>query len=170
MGDLTLAYRKTPAGREELASKQLGLARDVRNLLIVVDGRRSVGIFANAIDCTAERVAALVDELLRLGLIEAPDPAPAATRAARPDAAAASGAMAARQPVDAETLRQRLTDLARATFGAQAKPVLDKINKAASSHNGLVAAVEGSVRLAKLTIDDRRAAAFAAEAAKILAL
>ena len=168
MGDLTFAYRKTPAGTEELAAKRLGLARDVRNLLIVVEARHPVGVFAKAIDCPAERMAGLVDELLRLGLIE-PAQAPAASRAARPDAVSAPVAAAAR-PVDAETLRQRLADLARDTFGSQAKAVLDKINKAASSHDGLVAAVEGSVKLAKLTIDDKRAGLFRAEAAKILAL
>jgi hypothetical protein len=168
MGDPTFAYRKTPAGTEELAAKRLGLARDVRNLLIVVDGRHPVGVFAKAIDCSAEQVAGLVDELLRLGLIE-PAQASAAARAVRPEAASAPIAAAAR-PADAETLRQRLAELARDTFGSQAKPVLDKINKASSSHDGLVAAVEGSVKLAKLTIDDKRAGAFRAEAAKILAL
>jgi hypothetical protein len=167
MGDLTLVYRKTPAGTEELAVKRLGLARDVRNLLIVVDGRHPVGVFAKAIECPEERLAALVDELLRLGLIE-PAHAPAGARVVRPDAAPAS-VVAETRPVDAETLRQRLASLARDTFGAQAKPVLDKISKAASSHDALVAAVEGSVKLAKLTIDDRRAAIFRDEAAKILA-
>ncbi len=168
MADLTLAYRKTAAGTEELAAKRLGLARDERNLLIVVDGRHQVSVFATAIDVTVERLNALLDELLRLGLVE-PAPAFHPHHAPHPEAAPAAIAHHARGN-DVESLRQRLGALAGQVFGAQAQPVIDKIAKAGASHDALVAAVEGATRLAKLTIDEKRATAFQAEAAKILAL
>lgn len=164
MADLSLHYRKTAAGGEELAAKRLGLSREQRNLLIVADGRHSLAVYCQAVGCEPGKLSALADELLALGLIESGSVAPAS---AVPTAASPANAPVA----DVEVLRQRVIDIAIAVFGVQlAQPVVARLNKAHASTGELVAAVEGAAKLAKLTIDEERASGFLAEARQVLGI
>lgn len=163
MADLSLHYRKTAAGGEELAAKRLGLSREQRNLLIVADGRHSLAVYCQAVGCEPGKLSALADELLALGLIESGSVVPVSV----PVAAAPAGAPA----TDVEVLRQRVIDIAIAVFGVQlAQPVVARLNKAHASTGELVAAVEGAAKLAKLTIDEERASGFLAEARRALGI
>lgn len=165
MADLSLHYRKTAAGVQELAAKQLGLSREQRNLLIVADGRHSLAVYCQAVGCEPGKLSALADELLSMGLIESGSAAPISAPAAAPAPAAAA-------PVsDVDVLRQRVVDIAVAVFGAhRAPPVVARLDKAHASVGDLVAAVEGAAKLAKLTIDEEKAVRFLAEARQVLGI
>lgn len=166
MADLSLHYRKTAAGAQELAAKQLGLSREQRNLLIVADGRHSLAVYCQAVGCNPGKLSALADELLALGLIETGSAAPAAAPAAAPVAAPAASAVP-----DVDALRRQVVDIAVAVFGAQlAQPVVARLDKAHASTGELVAAVEGAAKLAKLTIDEEKARSFLAEARRALGI
>jgi hypothetical protein len=168
MADLSLHYRKTAAGAQELAAKQLGLSREQRNLLIVADGRHSLAVYCQAVGCNPGKLSALADELLALGLIESGSAAPVAAPAQAPAPAAAPSASAI---PDIETLRRQVVDIAVAVFGAQlAQPVVARLDKAHASTGELVAAVEGAAKLAKLTIDEEKARGFLAEARRALGI
>ncbi len=168
MADLSLHYRKTATGGEELAAKQLSLTREQRNLLIVADGRHSLAVYCQAVGCDPGKLSALADELLALGLIEpgASASASAAAPPARPSSVPANAPGA-----DVEALRRRVIDIAVAVFGAQmAKPVISRLDKAHASTGELMAAVEGAAKLAKLTIDEDKALGFLAEARRALGI
>jgi hypothetical protein len=182
MANLDLRYRKTAAGADELLSRQLGLSREQRNLLIVADGRHALSVYCQAVGCDPAKLSALADHLIGLRLIEAFG----ASRAAQSVVAADSATPApepAVKPAQAETalmpvttdapeiLRQRLSELAATIFGAQAAtPVIARLGKAQASVAELVAAVEGAAKLAKLTIDEAKAQSFLSEARRMLGL
>lgn len=164
MANLELHYRKTAAGAGELAAKRLGLSREQRNLLIVADGRHALSVYCKAVGCDPAKLSALADDLLGMGLIEA---CGAAQAAPAPAAAAKSGAAAAPKP-SPEAVRQRLMELAGRVFGAQATPVITRLDKAPALLGEMMAAVESAAKLAKLTIDEAKAQAFLAEARRLL--
>jgi hypothetical protein len=158
MADLSVTYRKTPAGVAELAGRQANLTREQRNLLIVADGRHALGIYAKVVGAESGHLASVAESLLTLGLIEPVGGVVPAPRELPPSA----------EPREADALHQ-LMALAESVFGDQAGPVLRKLEKAGSSPGELVSAVEGSAKLAKLTIDDRQAGRFLDEAKQLLA-
>lgn len=164
MADLSLAYRKTAAGAEELASKALGLSREHRNLLIVADGRHALSVYCKAVGCDPDKLSSLADGLLQLGLIEASSERPPAAQAPA-DAGASAPAR-----IDPVALKPRILEIANAVFGGEGKSIIQKLEKAEGSAGELMAAVESAAKLAKLTIDETRANAFVAEARKALGL
>jgi hypothetical protein len=183
MANLDLRYRKTAAGGDELLSRQLGLSREQRNLLIVADGRHALSVYCQAVGCDPAKLSALADHLIGLRLIEALGASRAPQPTAAPDSSAAPAMAPSVKPAEAETpsvavtadtpevLRQRLSELAAAIFGAQAAtPVIARLEKAQASVAELVAAVEGAAKLAKLTIDEAKAQSFLSEARRLLGL
>lgn len=164
MADINLPYRKTPAGTQELASRALGLSREQRNLLIVTDGRNALASYCKAVGCDAEKITALANELLQMGLIE-----PAGF--ARMVGGTAQGTDAAAPPLVAVAdLRQQVVALAVGMFGDQAKGMVHKIEGSGDSAAELVAAISAATKLAKLTIDEAKSKAFGDGANKILGL
>ena len=162
MADLSLVYRKTAHGILELTAKAQGLNREQRNLLFVADGRRALSALCSVGGCDPHRWSALADDLLALGLIE--PVVPVAGSAHVGDEVAEAGDA---RP-DPAALRARLADLAQSVFGADAGPLLERIEKAEGTHAGLIAAAERAATLAKLTIDERRAGAFLDEVHRLL--
>ncbi len=65
-------YKKTQTGITELNSHQLGLRTELRRLLILIDGKRSIQSLAPFF--RPGEVSGLVDELERLGAIEMATP------------------------------------------------------------------------------------------------
>jgi hypothetical protein len=158
MADLSVTYRKTPAGVAEMTGRQANLTREQRNLLIVADGRHALGIYAKVVGAEADHLASVAESLLALGFIEPVGGAAPAPREPPPSP----------EPPEGDALHQ-LMALAKSVFGDQAAPVLRKLERAGSAPGELVAAVEGSAKLAKLTIDDRQAGRFLDEAKQVLA-
>jgi hypothetical protein len=98
-GDLPNAiFAKTNLGQQEIQQRSLGLPLLVRRLLVLVDGKRSVGELAGFVP--GHDVGMLLDELSGKGCIEPVSaspaaPQPASTATAAPDAPLATVAAAA---------------------------------------------------------------------------
>lgn len=161
MADLSLAYRKTPAGVRELAAKALGLSREQRNLLILADGRHSLSDWCKAGSYDPDRLGALADGLLELDLIEPGSHRPM-------DAGRSAGVAEPTADSDPAALRARLLDLVGSIFGTEGKPMQARIERAEATRGELMAAAERAAVLAKLTIDEERAGIFMNEVRKIL--
>lgn len=162
MADISLSYRKTAAGTQELASRALGLSREQRNLLIVTDGRNALATYCKAVGCDAGRLTILADDLLEKGLIEP-------SGLARMVGGTAQGTDASAPPLVSLTdLRGQVIDLAVRMFGDQSKGMVHKIEGSGTSPTELVAAIAAAAKLAKLTIDEKKAQAFMQDANKIL--
>ena len=135
-------YVKTPAGLEEFRARALQLTRPQRNLLILIDGRSALGAFAKSMGCPLVELCGQADALSQLGLI----------------APAEAGA----QPAAS---RQALVALAERIFGPRAGPLKLKLEKAAGDDpEQLLEAATVAAKLAKLTIDERKAEEFLREA------
>ncbi len=150
MTHLNTAYAKTAAGLEEIQSRARQLNRQQRQLLILVDGRGVLGALAESMACTAAELRELAAGLARQGLI-----APVVGKA---------GA-----EVNTGATREALVGLAEQIFGSRAGPLVLRLAKAPGddSHQLLEAAI-AAARLAKLAIDEEKAAKFLVEARRLL--
>lgn len=142
MIDLDAVYARTRAGLNEIRTRSLALTAEQRNLLIISDGREPLSSLARMFGMNAAQMAKVVEPLVEQGLLVPFAPATRA-RAGSPEEAAA-----------------RLTELARELFGARASAIVQKIERGKGSWSELGAAVESSAKLARLTIDETRAAEF----------
>ncbi len=142
-------YVRTSAGLEEIRARAHNLTRPQRNLLIVLDGKNSLGTLAASIGSAAEHLAESVEALTNAGLITA-----------------AGGTPPVENALDSVSA-QALISLAAGIFGARTDPVVHKLEKAGTSPDELLKAVESAAKLAKLTIDEQKAALFLAEARKL---
>lgn len=164
MADISLTYRKTAAGAQELTERALGLTREHRNLLIVTDGRNALSKHGKAVGCDDERLTMLADDLLQKGLIEP-------SGLARMVGGNAQGTDASAPPMVAlADLRGQVIDLTVRMFGDQSKGMVQKIEGSGSSPTELVAAIAAAGKLAKLTIDEKKAQIFIQDANKILGI
>ncbi|MCX7892422.1 MAG: hypothetical protein N2544_08680 [Burkholderiales bacterium] len=162
MADLQTVFAKTPAGLGEVQAKAHALSRPQRNLLILADGKSPLGNFARMVGGAPEELVGIAQSLVALGLI-----APAGSAAASGPASRPPGAAGPAKP-GGEALRASLVALAEDTFGGKAGKVVEKLNAAGAHPAELLSAVESGAKLAKLTIDEAKAAAFLAGAKKIL--
>lgn len=152
MVDITTCYVRTPAGLEEIKARSRQLSREQRNLLILLDGRSPLHSYAGAVGAKADQLDALAEPLLRLGLM-----------------APAGGSVVASAAEAGVPLRQAMVAIAERVFGAQAGAVLRKLEHAGATDADLFAAAESAAKLAKLTIDETRAAEFLVEIRKLKA-
>ncbi len=158
MADLELPYRKTTAGADEVASRKLHLTRAQRVLLIVARPRHPLGRLCSVVGCDSPQLSELADDLLRLGLIEPVQdgsadavPLPMHEEADAPSIPAH----------DASAIKTSLVGLVMEMFGADAGPLVLKLERSATLAD-LAAATESIGKLAKLTIDEERATLFLA--------
>ena len=94
--DPGMVFAKTAAGAEELRARKAGLGPRARQLLILVDGRRSVADLARILP--PGELPLLIDELEALGLIARPPaPVPAAAASAPAAPSPSESLLAARQ-------------------------------------------------------------------------
>jgi hypothetical protein len=91
--DKSAVIAKTDAGREALTSRPAGLTPRLRSLLIMVDGKRTVGELDKMLGGDGS-AAPLLDQLLAQGWVQTTGPAPAtvAPRVATPSKSASSAA------------------------------------------------------------------------------
>jgi hypothetical protein len=150
MVDLQGVYVRTSAGLEEIRSRAHNLTRPQRNLLIVLDGKNALGTLAASIGSAAEHLVESTEALLNAGLI-----------------APAGEALPAGSGQD-EVTTQALISLAAGIFGGRADPVVRKLEKSGATPAERLNAVESAAKLAKLTIDEQKAALFLAEARKLM--
>lgn len=161
MADLQTVFAKTPAGLAEVQAKAHALSRPQRNLLILADGKSPLGAFARMVGGAPEELVGIAESLAALGLI-----APAGSAAAAP-ASRPRGAAGGARPAG-EAVRAALVALVQEMFGGKAGKIVEKLSAAGGNEAGLLAAAESGAKLAKLTIDEAKAAAFLAGAKPII--
>ncbi len=136
---------RTEKGEEELKTRKYGLSVRMRGVLILVDGNSSlekIQMKAYGMPDVDSAIESLLDE----GYIE-------------PVADSEDGVA---------VLKSRLKEAAREILGDQAEKVVSRIEDAPDDMEGLRAAVEGSVKLVKLTIDEKKAEELMKKAEEIL--
>ena len=161
MADLQEVYARTEAGVAEIKARAFDLARGQRNLLIVIDGKSAIGSFAKMAGCAPEQMGEVLAPLIEHGLM-----APVAggsNRALAQGLPGGSGSLPS-----GSSVVQALIALAERLFEKRAGPVVLKLEKAAISGADLLAAVESAAKLAKLTIDESKAADFLVEARRLI--
>jgi hypothetical protein len=131
--EASTVHRKTAAGRAELASRSADLSPRQRQLLVLVDGRRSDGELAALIG--REALAELLAALRALGLVVSADQA----SGARTEPVLNASAMAEPAPVALpgerlEAIRALMKDSARRHLGLLAQEVHLVIEQASCAH------------------------------------
>lgn len=150
-----LVLVKTNKGVAEMEQRTLGLSLAMRRVLIMVDGRCSVGALMHD-NAGAFDVVAILGRLIALELV-----APAGGGSAPPPASL--GVLAGG---DAS---QALANMAEALLGTDAaSKVAQKLNHAGNDPAALQLAVAACVRLIRLTIDETKAADFRRHAELIM--
>lgn len=147
---------KTDKGREEIETRRHGLSMALRRVLIVVDGRTSVGEFLDR--APFGQVGAALEQLRREGYV-----APAAEVARAPTAPAAAVAVAG-----AGSGRAALVALARTLLGGAGARVVKRLEDAADTPEALLEAVQGCHKLIRLTIDEAKAEQFLQRAKELI--
>ncbi|MCS0581615.1 hypothetical protein NX784_08420 [Massilia pinisoli] len=120
----TSIYAKTAKGRDEVASRGMGLNGRQRTVLILLDGRKPCGALASLM--TAGQVADIVGQLLALDLIE-PRAADGGPPAAQPERARETS----RGEHDAHVARVKryMVQTAQAHLGLLAAEVVGRIER-----------------------------------------
>lgn len=160
-----LVLSKTMKGIVELEQRSMGLSPVMRRVLIMIDGRRSVGALMHE-QAGAFDVVATLEHLIALGLVAGPGVAAAAVADSAPGSAAGAGMPPGRS---ATTPCDALVNMAEALLGsAAAAKVVIKLRAGGDDPEPLRAAVDACVRLIRLTIDEAKAADFRRQADLIL--
>jgi len=147
-------FSKTPRGSAELEQRSLGLTFMCRRLLIMVDGKRTLGELIHDLGGSMD-VLAMLEKLVANDLVAAP-----------------AGAVM-RRPEGPHAIelgpKARLCELADSLLGSAAAKISAKITACGDGAEELNACVDACVRLIRLTIDETKAAEFKRQASTILA-
>jgi hypothetical protein len=109
---------KTALGRQEIAARALRLLPRARVLLVMIDGRKSLGEISDALSGASD-VVTTAEKLAELGLVADTRPAAAAPRPAAAPASPARFAPASAPPLPAaEKLAVARREAARALYDA----------------------------------------------------
>lgn len=137
---------RTAEGDEQLQDRSRGLSKELRRILILVDGRSSVAeLSAKAVGWDVEGG---VRELMRAGLVTI--------------GGESTGAQ------DVPTIKARLIAAAEEVLGPHAGKVTAKLAAASDTPEGLREAIADCRRLVRLLIDERQAAELEARCGPIL--
>ena len=152
--DSQVILARTPQGAEALARQDHDLPRTLRHALILVDGRSTVAKLEQRGAMIPDFPAALRELVARGLVVPTGHGGPPST-----PGGAANG----------RALVSALVAAAESILGDMAGKVVRKIEDAGHSREDLVAAVDSSYKLIRLTIDEDRAEEFRAAAKKIIA-
>jgi hypothetical protein len=152
--DSHVILAKTPQGAEALARQDHDLPRTLRHALILVDGRSTVEKLEHRGAMIPDFARALRELLARGLVMPVGHGGPPTTP---------GGAATGRNLVNA------LVATAESILGDKAGKVVKKIGEAGHTREELMAAVEGSYKLIRLTIDEARAEEFRAAAKDVIA-
>ena len=146
--------RKTDKGRKEIATRKQGLNAAQRQVLIMVNGKTSVERLLVR-DLGIEAFAEILQHLHAEGFITFDGEVDLSVQ--NPPAASAAAA------------KVQLIDAARDLLGRNAGRVVQKLNAAPDTKEGLEAAITNGYKIIKLLIDERKANTFVETSKKILA-
>ncbi|WP_303905392.1 hypothetical protein [Thiohalomonas denitrificans] len=138
--DKTATVRKTDKGEEELRSRTLGLAKELRHVLILVDGRSSVEQLAEKGGQDWDVQGRLV-ELARGGFVSIAGMSPEVFES----------------DINIAAIRDQLVLIAEDVLGDDATKVVQKLNAAPETREGLLHVAAQCKKLVKLLIDESKA-------------
>jgi DNA-binding PadR family transcriptional regulator len=125
-------YQKTGKGEEELQTRKYNVPQNLRQVLILVDGKSNITkILEKAV--RFPNVDQSLEELARQGFIRFDE------------------------TVTIAGIKDELIATARQTLGADAEKVIAKIKNAPDSKEGLQATMNSCKKLVKLIIDEKKA-------------
>lgn len=165
MADLThdRVLAKTSKGTREIAERLFGLDLRLRRVLILVDGKASLGELLRRAAGIPDFLPTL-QTLIERGFVEPVDGRVAsadvdATQPPAPDAA---------HPAGSHTPQAEVIELARQLLGAHAEPVVARLASGGAATAELGMSVDACYKLIRLTIDERKADDFLRRARRIL--
>jgi hypothetical protein len=150
-GDLneSMVLVKTAKGHQEVDQRRYGLSQELRHVLIMVDGRRTVGQLLNT-GHDALHAARALPRLIEQGFVAPREGPPTAVPAGKPG------------------VKGELAKFAGGLLGAHGARVIAQIDKCSDDSIALAGCVDSCFKLIKLTIDERKADQFVAGARQIL--
>ena len=128
----SLRLGRTALGQREIVDKTLTLARPARNLLLIIDAKRSAGDWLGLVRGTTP---ADLQQLLAAGLVAPVGPAAGTGMRATPGAAAADLPTAAAPGLQITTARMSLSE---ALLGQSYKLLYDRLTAEARAQLGLI--------------------------------
>jgi tRNA threonylcarbamoyladenosine modification (KEOPS) complex Pcc1 subunit len=155
---------KTAKGSEEIDSRRHHLPSALRTVLIMVDGKTSLGDMMEACAIMPDFFESLMT-LCDQGFILPKDQLSAIS--APGNNAGVAPTTPAAVSLDAET-KQKLVQLASVLLGMHADNVIKKIENSANDREAIAAAVNSCFKLIKLAIDENKADEFLNSAKAIL--
>lgn len=149
MMDPRVVFLKTKKGEEEIAIRTHKLNHALRYVLILVDGKSTVGEIQGKGD-GLPNIEATLDLLAAQGFIHTVVESKQ------------TGNIIKRDP------KSEIIDLAHALLGDKARPIIKKLHEADDTPEALAQATNACKRLIKLTIDDQKAEDFVRRAQEII--
>lgn len=135
--DMAAKVQKTEKGEEELRLRNNGLAKELRHVLILVDGHSSVEELSEK--GRGWDVQGRLMELAREGFVSIDGMSPEVFDA------------------DVATIRRQLVLIAQDVLGSDGSKVVQKLNAAPETRQGLLDAVSQCKKLVRLLIDESKA-------------
>jgi len=152
--DLKLVLRKSLQGQDEIKTRSRGLSTHLRMLLIFINGEINIGELHQKLSLMPsyggiKQLTADIDKLLENGLVEDTSNT---IRFKKAD----YGAVAWTDD-QVFMLKDELITLATEVLGGSASKVTSKIENATGNRDGVVKAIDDSVKFVRLFIDEKKA-------------
>lgn len=129
--------RKTDKGEEEIRTRSHGLEKELRHVLILVDGRSSVAQLAQK--GPGWDVEGRLVELAKQGFVTI------------------QGLSEETLNADVGTIREKLVQIAEEVLGGDSAKVVQKLKAAPENREGLLETVSQCKKMVKLLIDEKKA-------------
>ncbi|WP_127477174.1 hypothetical protein [Sulfurivermis fontis] len=156
--DRSAIVAKTAKGEEEIQSRKYGLERNLRYVLILIDGKTSVQQLVDEKGAALPDVAGSLRTLAEQGFISIGGVSLGADDE--------TCTVAAEQ--DIPTLKAALIAIAKEVLGADAGKIVSKLEAAPDSREGLQEAVNSCKKVVRLLIDEKKAEALMARCGTVL--
>lgn len=156
--DRSAIVAKTHKGEEEIQSRKYGLDRNLRYVLILIDGKSSIQQLVDEKGAVLPDVAGSLQALAEQGFVSIGG----VTMGAADD----NCTVAADQ--DIPSIKAALIAIARDVLGADAEKIVSKLETAPDSPEGLQEVVNSCKKMVRLLIDEQKADALMARCSTVL--
>lgn len=149
---------KTPKGEEEIQSRTYGLDRNLRYVLILIDGKSSVQQLVEEKGVALPDVAGSLRSLAEQGFISIGG----VSMSADDDACTVPAGQ------DIPSIKAALIAIAKEVLGADAGNVVSKLESAPDNREGLQEVVNSCKKMVRLLIDEKKAEALMTRCSTVL--
>ncbi len=156
--DLSAIVTKTSKGEEEIHSRKYGLDRNLRYVLILIDGKSSVQQLVDEKGAALPDVSGSLGALAELGFITI----------GGQGVKEADDTCTVPDNQDVPTIKAALIAIANEVLGADAGKIVSKLEAAPDSPEGLQEVVNSCKKVVRLLIDEKKAEALMARCSTVL--